>query len=375
MRNRKRENLGGRLSEISTVRRNTPWTAWCLISLALLAGPAQAQLVLVPGETRANIAAAGRVVQETAGGSKNLASVTFDRADALTQNIRLHAGATSVLATTATARGTLFVDFCVPRAGATGCDTVSDPTAPDITANITFGYGVVGVVNALGPGNKATFQASGSVIDLERDAYINFQRLADVSASLGTVKTIAEVPIPIPDFDSAKTTLPVTFTTILRRGKVYRFQLAAAAVAQGCCGTGFFAESNFEAVSVQFPLQRGRVQLRNLTIAVSPDAGDVASALQELRQSISSLQGEIGNLAEQIETLTQQHEDDIAVLRLEIKELAGRTDIPGRIIMLPAGQPAPLDYTFVGTFDLAPSGGPRGRGAMMSVDVYRRNSP
>ena len=35
--------------------------------------------------------------------------------------------------------------------------------------------------------------------------------------------------------------------------------------------------------------------------------------------------------------------------------------------------PAPAGYTFVGTFDLAPSGAPRGRPMMMAVDVYRRN--
>jgi len=45
----------------------------------------------------------------------------------------------------------------------------------------------------------------------------------------------------------------------------------------------------------------------------------------------------------------------------------------GSLLMLPAGSSAPAGYMFVGTFDLAPSGGSRGRPAMMSVDVYRRN--
>jgi hypothetical protein len=46
---------------------------------------------------------------------------------------------------------------------------------------------------------------------------------------------------------------------------------------------------------------------------------------------------------------------------------------PGALLMLPAGSPAPGNYTFVGTFELTPSGGSRGRGGMVAVDVYRRN--
>ena len=47
--------------------------------------------------------------------------------------------------------------------------------------------------------------------------------------------------------------------------------------------------------------------------------------------------------------------------------------MPGSLLMLPAGSPAPLRYTYVGTFDLTPSLDSRGRNTAMSVDVYRRN--
>lgn len=47
--------------------------------------------------------------------------------------------------------------------------------------------------------------------------------------------------------------------------------------------------------------------------------------------------------------------------------------MPGSLLFLPSGSAAPAGYTFVGTFDLAPSGAPRGRPIMMAVDVYRRN--
>jgi hypothetical protein len=48
--------------------------------------------------------------------------------------------------------------------------------------------------------------------------------------------------------------------------------------------------------------------------------------------------------------------------------------LPGSMLMLPAGSPAPpATYTYVGTFDLTPAQDSRGRNTTMAVDVYRRN--
>jgi hypothetical protein len=47
--------------------------------------------------------------------------------------------------------------------------------------------------------------------------------------------------------------------------------------------------------------------------------------------------------------------------------------MPGSFVMLSVGSAAPGGYSFVGTFDLTPSGGSRGRPVMMQVDIYRRN--
>jgi hypothetical protein len=44
----------------------------------------------------------------------------------------------------------------------------------------------------------------------------------------------------------------------------------------------------------------------------------------------------------------------------------------GSHILLPAGAPAPPGYDYVGSFDLFPSGGSRGRVALTSIDVYIR---
>lgn len=45
----------------------------------------------------------------------------------------------------------------------------------------------------------------------------------------------------------------------------------------------------------------------------------------------------------------------------------------GTLVFLLAGSPAPEGYTLIGTFDLTPSGGPRGRPAVVRVDVYQKN--
>lgn len=358
-----------------------------LLTLLLLifAQTGQAQMILMPGELYENIAAAGKIIANTgdqpappieiASTTKlqSSSTVSFDRADNLTQNIRLFANVNpALLAKTAIARGILYVDFCVPVPGSGTCDSPPDPAAPDITASITFGYGVVGSVSALGLGAKATFAASGSVIDLDRSAYVNYQKLADLSASLGTVKVIAKIPIPIPDFTQAETTLPVTFTTLLKRGHTYRFQLAGASSAQGRIGST--AGSDFYGYATT-SLQRGRVQLYNLTIQVGQDTSDLSNQLAELETLVASLQDQVGNLAGQIDTLRENFQGDTDALHQELEDLSKRVEIPGSFLMLPIGSAAPDGYAFIGNFDLAPSGRSRGRKAMMSVAVFWKGDP
>jgi len=45
----------------------------------------------------------------------------------------------------------------------------------------------------------------------------------------------------------------------------------------------------------------------------------------------------------------------------------------GSLLMLESGSAQPAGYVYVGTFDLAPSGDARGRGALMRIDLYRKN--
>jgi hypothetical protein len=357
--------------------------ACLLLPLCLVVRPGYAQLVLMPGEFRENIPAAGKVLESSSPGNPDsvfegayVTAVAFNRADALTQNIRIYANSNDFR--TATARGILFVDFCVPRPGLLGCDTVSDPGAPDVVAAITFSYGVVGAVSALGVGANAKLQVTASVIDLEKSSFVNFQSLADLSASNGTVKTLASLPVPIPDFDGATVVQPVTFNALLKRGRVYRFQLAAASTARGFfypLSVADWGESNFYKASAQFPLQEGHVQLHNLTIRISNDSSDLADELDAMRGLITALQEQLGNLGNRIDALEANLQDEISALNQAVGDLARLTDVPGSLLMLPAGSSAPPGYTFIGTFDFAPNNGSRGRPAMMPVDMYRRNSP
>ena len=48
------------------------------------------------------------------------------------------------------------------------------------------------------------------------------------------------------------------------------------------------------------------------------------------------------------------------------------TSVEGALVFVPAGFPAPAGYELVGTFDVEPSGGPRGRKFQLRLDIYRR---
>lgn len=350
--------------------------------LSALANSSLAQLILEPGKTYENIPAAGKVIKNTgeqpppppnvaSSDGLSLSTVSFDRSDSFTQNIRLYAEVNPIFQRkSAVARGILYVDFCVPRSGFDSCATPPDSSAPDVIASITFGYGVVGGVNALGLGSKATFAASGSVIDLDRSAFVNYQNLGELSASLGTIKVIAKVPVPIPDFSQAETTLPVTFTTLLKRGRTYRFQLAGSSGAEGLAGAS--ASSDFYS-NANFAIEQGRVQLRNLTIQIGQENSDTAKELEELKALVSSLLGQVGSLGSQIESLRENFQEETSALRQELGDLTQRSDLHDSILLLPVGSETPSGYTYVGNLDLAPSDGPRGRNQMTPVAFFIRD--
>lgn len=321
---------------------------WTFVALVAGAPPARGQdpppTVLVPGEIRENIPAAGKVLQVQGNefvDFRSWAAVSFERADALSQNIKLeakHPITAFPVYGTAIARGMLFLDFCIPSSdAATGCGTES-ATPEAVTTTITFGYGYAGHLSALGLTSEATFSVTASILDRAEQRYIHIHELKHLSVK-ATNLSVKDLPVQIPGIENPTLTRPVTFTLILKRGRIYRYQLAAATtstkgVAQPLVGAGIHAWSDFAGpIPGLFAPVDGFVQLRNLTIHVSP-------SITSLQDVVNSLEERIAALAEQLGQIREEHQVDVTALREELAELRLATIGPGPVACnsLPPGQ-------------------------------------
>ena len=346
------------------------------LAALLVATPVAAQLLIQPGEVRENVTATVRVIEATASTigpclaclPKVEGLVNFSRADALTQNIHLHAYAEAIQTTTARARGALYVDFCVPRPGAGQCDNVPDPSAPDLPVNVTFKYGMVGEVISQYL-TKASYGASAALIDLDRSEYLTYRDLGGISASGGQIRSVANVPLPLPNFDAAMTTQLITFSTSVRRGKIYRFQLAAFATATASGRLAALANFHHDRQLVRYPTQQGRVQLHNLTIQIGQDQADLGAQVESLREAVNSLSSQLGALGERVDALGQQFDEEFAAFSQMHADLAQRTAGQGALLLREQGAPPPEGAVFVGTFRPFPGGAAPAQ-KDLRVDVY-----
>ena len=205
-----------------------------ILVMALIARSAFAQtaVALMPGETRENIQATGVVIQRQVVFGLGSTQVEFENAGSNAKNILINAYAENTFGgSDVRAVGRLVYDFCVPRNGLTTCDATPDPAAPNIMVNVNFTWGMSGYVTAFGLGAKARLHATGSIEDPVTHKLLQVVELTNTTASLGQIKTIKGIPIPLPDFEGASITKPVTFVALMKRGKVYRFQLSAGAYA------------------------------------------------------------------------------------------------------------------------------------------------
>jgi len=295
-------------------------SACAFLPLVLSASPANAQVVLLPGETRGNIAAAGSVVQSNKPGvplpSPNQASagaaigtgVAFGREDPYTQDIYVYAGDNLISPGASSARGILFVDFCVPRSGFSACDAISDPNAPSIVVSLTFDWGVVGAAQTSGALANAGLTLKASVVDTEKGAVVAFDDLLRNDLTSHGIQfspiSIEFVPIPLPNTTTVSERDPQTFSAmLLKRGRIYRFQLSAAATADGNGWVSAYVSG------------RDRAWLRNVSIAVDQDpSGDLFGQLKQLQDAVSALQGQFGNLVTRIDTLEADLRESIAAL-------------------------------------------------------------
>ena len=311
--------------------RHVRLVAWAFVALAARAQPALGQMVLMPGETRGNIPAAGQVL-EVQGNQfadfRSWAAVSFGRADVLSQVIKLearHPVRFFPVHGKAIARGMLFVDFCVPTRDAIGgCG--AEPATPDtITALLTFDYGYLGYLTAHGFTSEATLNVTASVLDRVEQRYIHIDELKSLSVKSKQI-AIKDVPIPIPGIEDPTLTRPSTFTLILKRGRVYRFQFAAAVTStKGLIqpmGIGVSANADFSGPFSSLAPVDGFVMLRNLTIKVSPD-------VPTLEDLVEVLQDQVAALLTQIDQLRAEHQADLTTLREELGELRLATIGPG----------------------------------------------
>lgn len=328
-----------------------------------------AQQLFQPGQSYGNVAAAGiEIARVPTNASPTLeAVVSFSRADAITQNMRLLARSRTVARTTATARGALVVDFCVPRVGASGCDTVSEPGAPDIDLTLTFRYGLVGDMRT-SVGTSASMALSASLIDLERNLAVLQRTLESLQSSGANWTTIAGVPSPVANWEEAQVNEAVTFQTSVRRGKRYRFQLAGSAHATGIGGVEAF--SNMARPLDWAPLgQSGRVQLQNLTVVVGQEAPDLEAQVQSLRASLLALGEGVSALGSQVDGLQEGLQGGIDELSERQFTLVQRTTAAGALLMRLPGASSPAGGVYLGTYLLDP--GPQSRFAPLPVRVYR----
>ena len=326
--------------------RHAGRTGALVLLLVVAANQAQSQTVVMPGETREKIPAAGKVL-EVQGNQfadfRSWAEVKFDRADEDAQNIRLvasHPLRYFPVYGKAIARGMLFVDFCVPAVGAASrCG--SEPAVPDvISATLSFGYSIVGSVGSFGFTAEATLQVMASVLDVADQEYIKVVELENFTSKAEPV-VIKSIPIPIPGFEDPTITRPVTFTLPLVRGRLYRFQLAAAATStKGLSESPIlnvfaYALSDFSGpVPGPSAPEDGFVQLRNLTIIVDPDASSLLISIAK------SIQEQINKLVDQIDRLRSDYQNDIEALRAQLAELRLATIGPGLDVCttIPPGQ-------------------------------------
>jgi hypothetical protein len=177
---------------------------------------------------------------------------------------------------------------------------------------------------------------SALIRDTVEGRNIDYRLIDNISVGnlLGNWQVVAKVPVPIPDFDSAELAAIETFVVQLRPGRTYRFELyAAARSTSGWTGgvVGPWATANFYDPIVEIGLNgTPGIELVDFAIDVSSDQ---SQQIEELRETISSLQRSLSLLSMQFEeidptlsTRVEVLEDNDAMARERIDTLEASYD-------------------------------------------------
>ena len=220
---------------------------------------------------------------------------------------------------TSSRRAQMYRDFCVPNSGADNCDSgrSSDPTQ-DLIATVSFDAQRIWQFVSFASGT-ASFKTHVEVIDLDDgNKKVAYQRLDDESQGsfLGKIKTIAKVPVPLPEFDGEQVVLPVVFTIRLRRGHQHRFILTMAAAADSGIRPFGHAETHMGGNLVG--ANPGGVEVQNLAITVAPAVDDRLTALEE---RVTALEEAVANHPEADEAQSASFDEKVNGLSGGVSDL------------------------------------------------------
>ena len=279
------------------------------IVLAAVAVPAYAQVPvplfrLDPGESRQDVPLGGVIFEDFSDGDETFTAVFPQLVNPPPHQIRLFAFAAKDFGGgIARVTGRFAFDFCVPRTGVTDCDVVPDQLAPDIPVTIDYSWGVVGRLITEGIGSKATLHVTASVEDLSTHELPYLQTLINISRTEG---------------GSAVLNTPLTgknFSTLLKRGRKYRFQVSARATVDA----GPWLVLTLGSTTADFHSIDGSdgdaIFVDNPSITVGRDA------TFDLQQGLLSLQGVVASLQQRVaalETRADGVDDDVASLLTRI---------------------------------------------------------
>ena len=341
------------------MRRSFPLAALLIAGLAGSAPSAQAQSVtcLVPGDFRNDFtftpAVVNRSLQRKARTvlTRTFPATPLDNPSIFGvaavefggQNILLEANAIRTVGVPgdrqieAWARGKLYLDFEV-------CGGTADATT---TVAVSFKVKRVGRISTFLPGSTSSFGVSARFRDMVDGRDVDFRVIEDTSVGnlLGAFKTIAKVPIPIPELEQSSIAKIETFVLQLRKGRHYRFELSASAKSTTGLMIGFnpvlrhFATADFRNPFIELGLGgTAGIELVDFSMDVALDPADVQQELTTLRTLVTSLQNALASLGERVEGIGpnvevlvsdlhekiaeqgETHAQEIETLRLDVEE-------------------------------------------------------
>lgn len=356
---------------VGRARRHMRWLgAWLVGLLCMAVMPVQAQpyRIFEPGGYYENVAAAGVVVARTGA----VSAVGFGRYDDRTQYMQLHADASTVLPSEASARGLLKVDFCVPRPGQSTCDTTAPADAEWITITARFKYGVVGELQS-SLGTSSSIGTSAWLVDLQRNDQVAYiPAMPAKSISNATWFSFADLPIPMPHLEGSVMGEEVSFTTQVQLGRRYRFQLAGSANAQSTAGGTLKAVSNFGHMALVHPPNTGEIGgifLHNLKLQFGSASAPLEDQVAELQSAVALLNEQIAALGEQLGDAQAAADQQIQSLAATVATLSRQTAQAGALLMREQGAPPPEGAVFLGSYRMVADAGARPR-PRLTVDLY-----